>query len=57
MENPKIDFARLEQQAEINQARKIKPYRGKTSGEFGEVVEIDASQHRWFNNEKFHIID
>ena len=55
LENPKIDFAKLEQQEEINQARKIKPYRGKTSGEFGEVVEIDASQHRWFNNEKFHI--
>ena len=46
MQNPTIDFAQLEKQAEIDQARKIKPYRGKTSGEFGEVVEIDASQHR-----------
>ena len=55
MQNPTIDFTQLEKQAEVDQARKIKPYRGKTSGEFGEVVEIDASQHRWFNNQKFYI--
>ena len=38
MQNPTIDFAQLEKQAEIDQARKIKPYRGKTIGEFGDKL-------------------
>lgn len=35
--------------------RKIKPYFGKKHGICGDVVELDACQHEWFNNEKYHI--
>ena len=34
---------------------KIKPYKTKKEGFFGDIIEIDACQHRWFNNEKFHL--
>lgn len=38
-----------------NEIKKIKPYKSKNTGIFGDIVEIDACQHQWFNNEKYHI--
>lgn len=35
--------------------KKTRPYYGKNDLHFGEVVEIDACQDYWFNDEKYHI--
>ena len=40
---------------ENKEMMKIKPYKTKKTGIFGDVVEIDACQHQWFNDEKFHL--
>ena len=40
---------------ENKELMKIKPYKTKKTGIFGDIVEIDACQHQWFNGEKFHL--